>query len=131
MYLLSLYEKDMIVEASLGGRVTAEEVTVFGEELADLLEDLEGQAFSLLIDFSKAKRFDGLAISALNTIKDRCFEIGAVEIVSVPVDEHDAVTHQSARLQFVLEGRERFVSSPAEARFQRTAASPVIMLAAA
>ena len=97
------------MEASLGGRVTAEEIKVFGEELLELLETFESRAFSLLLDFSKAKRLDSTAVFAVGEVKDLCFEIGATEIISVPCDEYDMVSHQSSRLQFVLDGRERFM----------------------
>ncbi len=108
MYLVSLFEREGIVEASLGGRVTADEVRVFGEELLELLETFEERSFSLLLDFSRAKRLDHSAVCALGMVKDQCFGAGASEIVSVPCDEHDLVSHQSTRLQFVLEGKERF-----------------------
>lgn len=129
MYLVSLFEQEAIVEASLGGRVTADEIRVFGEELSELLETFEGRTYSMLLDFSKAKRLDSEAIVALAEVKDQCFEVGANEIVSVTVDEHDAVTHQSLRLQQVLEGRERFVADPSEAQLEKSKAHRIRLAA--
>ena len=97
------------MEASLGGRVTCDEIRVFGDELLELLETFENRSFSLLIDFSRAKRLDSTAMVILGEIKDQCFNAGATEIVSVPCDEFDLVSHQSSRLQYVLEGREKFL----------------------
>lgn len=116
MYLVSVYEKDAIVEASLGGRVTAEEIRVLGEELEELLEGFEEESYSMLLDFSKAKRLDTAAMLALGDVKDYCLNNGAIEIVSVPVDEFDSIQHQTLRMQQILEGRERFVSEPSHAR---------------
>lgn len=106
-----------MVEASLGGRVTADEIRVFGEELCELLEAFENRPFNLLLDYSKAKRLDSDAVSALSAVKDGCFDLGATEIVSITTDEQDMVMQQSFRLQQVLEGKERFVSEPSQAKF--------------
>src|SRR5687768_5671427 len=45
MYLVSLFEEEAVVEASLGGRVTADEARVFGEELIEMLESFGGKPF--------------------------------------------------------------------------------------
>lgn len=108
MYLVSFYERQGFVEASLGGRVSAQEIKVFGEELMELLDGYGGQ-FELLLDHSKAKRLDADAVGALADVKDQCLSRGATRIVSVPIDEQDRLAHESARLQNVLEGSELFV----------------------
>lgn len=103
----------------MGGRVTAGEIDVFGTELIELLEAFSSQPFSMLIDYSKANPLTGDAVTALARVKDECFEFGAVEIVSVVNDEQDLVTHQTMRLQEVLEGKERFVADPAQAKLKK------------
>lgn len=123
MYLVSLYEQEGFIEASLGGRVTADEIQVFGEELREIVEAFEAKPFQVLLDFSRARRLDGDGVTALAEVKDSMFAMGASQIVNVPGDEHDMVLHQSSRLQQVLEGLESFVSDPAEARFERRQAA--------
>lgn len=118
MYLVSLYEKEAIVEASLGGRVTAEEVRVFGEELIELLDHLDNRSFEVLIDHSRARRMDGEAILALSDVKDSLLAKGAVMIWSIAADESDRAAHQTVRLQHVLEGNETFVSEPSQAKMR-------------
>jgi hypothetical protein len=116
MYLVSLYEKDAVVEASLGGRVTADEIRVFAEELIELVAVLENRPFQMLLDYSKTKQIDVETAYALSEVKDRCFEAGAFHIITV-ADDQDLIHHQTMRLQQVLEGREQFVGDPLEARF--------------
>lgn len=117
MYLVSVQENESMVEASLGGRITAEEMQVFGDELHHMIEELGGKPFNLLIDYSKARTLDREAVQVLSAIKDGCLGQGANKIVSVPRDEHELVRHTSTRLQAVLEGREEFISVQATAHF--------------
>lgn len=118
MYLVSLYEKEGIVEASLGGRVTADEIKVFGEELMELLDHLEDQPFEVLLDHSRARRMDAETVVALSDVKDDLLAAGAITIWCIAADDSDRATHQTVRLQHVLEGRESFVAEPAQARFR-------------
>jgi anti-anti-sigma regulatory factor len=120
MYLVSLYEKESIVEASLGGRVTADEIAVFGEELLDLVLTFENKPFTLLLDHSKTKRFDGNAVQALCDVKDQCHAAGAALIVCAPIDEQDQVIHETARIQQVLEGSEQFMATVSQLRYARS-----------
>ena len=119
MYLVSLYEKEGIVEASLGGRVTADEVRVFGEELMELLDHLEDQPFEVLLDHSRARRMDAETVVALSDVKDDLLAAGALTIWCIAADDSDRAAHQTVRLQHVLEGRESFVAEPAQAKFTR------------
>lgn len=116
MYLVSLYENEAIVEASLGGRVTADEVRVFGEELMELLAHLENRPFEVLLDHSRAKRMDADTVMALSDVKDDLLASGATMIWSIVSDDSDRATHQTVRLQHVLEGNEAFVAEPSQAR---------------
>ena len=118
MYLVSLYEKEAIVEASLGGRVTADEVRVFGDELMELLDHLRDQPFEVLIDHSRARRMDADTVVALSDVKDALLAAGATMIWSVAADDSDRAAHQTVRLQHVLEGCEAFVAEPGQARFR-------------
>ena len=115
MYLVSYLENEHILEASLGGRVTVEEIMVFGEELEEAIE-IFGPC-NILLDYSRALSFDRNAILALGVVKDACLQAGAQRIVSVPCTDHDLVRHTSSRLQEVLEGKEEFVLDPESAHF--------------
>ena len=117
MYLVSLYEKESIVEASLGGRVTADEVRVFGDELLELLEHLGDAPFEVLLDHSRARRMDADTVVALSDVKDSLLGAGATMIWCVAADDSDRAAHQTVRLQHVLEGNETFVTEPGQARF--------------
>src|SRR5438128_1693741 len=112
MFLLTVLHKECLVEASLGGRVTHEEVKVLTEELADTFDDFGGHAFNLLLDYSKAKTLDRESTAALGKLKDFCLANGAVRIVSVVQDEHELVRHTTDRLQAVMQGQEEFVTEP-------------------
>lgn len=118
MYLVSLYEKEGIVEASLGGRVTADEVKVFGDELIELLAHMGDRPFEVLLDHSRARRMDADTVIALSDVKDGLLASGATMIWSIAADESDRAAHQTLRLQHVLEGNETFVSEPSQAKFQ-------------
>ena len=118
MYLVSLYEKEAIVEASLGGRVTADEVRVFGDELIELLGHLDDQPFEVLLDHSRARRMDADTVVALSDVKDALIALGATMIWSIAADDSDRAAHQTVRLQHVLEGIETFVAEPSQARFR-------------
>ena len=119
MYLVSLYEKEAIVEASLGGRITADEVRVFGDELMELLGHLGDQPFEVLLDHSRAKSMDADSVVALSDVKDSLLAAGATMIWSIAADDSDRAAHQTVRLQHVLEGNETFVAEPSQARFTR------------
>ena len=119
MYLVSLYEKEGIVEASLGGRVTADEVRVFGDEMMELLDHLSEQPFEVLLDHSRAKRMDAETVIALSDVKDELLAAGALTIWCIAADDSDRAAHQTVRLQHVLEGRESFVAEPSQAKFAR------------
>lgn len=118
MYLVSLYENEAIVEASLGGRVTADEVKVFGEELEELLMHLDNQPFEVLLDHSRARRMDAETVLALSDVKDALLAAGATMIWSIAADDSDRAAHQTVRLQHVLEGSETFVAEPSQARYR-------------
>lgn len=109
MYLMSWNESDARIEASLGGRVTSEEMQVFAGEVEEIVASFEGRTFDLLIDYSRAKEFDRESILTLRAMKDRCLAAGAAQIVSVARDEDQLTRETSDRLTLVLEGRERFV----------------------
>jgi hypothetical protein len=110
MYLISLYERDLAAETSLGGRVSADEIRALAEESQELFECFCGRPFSVLLDYSKANKLDWEACTALNALKDAWFEMGADKVYSVPPNREELVAHQTDRLQTVLEGREEFLS---------------------
>lgn len=118
MYLVSLYEKEGIVEASLGGRITADEVRVFGDELIELMAHMNGYPFEVLLDHSRARRMDADTVVALSDVKDDLLASGATMIWCVVADESDRAAHQTVRLQHVLEGNESFVTEPTQAKFK-------------
>ena len=117
MYLVSLFDDQPVIEASLGGRVDVVEMKLFSEEVALLFNDLMNTPFYLLIDYSKTACFDQKTTSALNALKDKAFRAGAVKIFSVPQEDTEIEEHLSGRMQFVLEGREEFIIHARHAQF--------------
>lgn len=109
VYLLNVIDGHNVVEASLGGRIDADEMRVFGEELGELMADLGVDDYSVVFDYSRAKPLDGQAKIELGWIKDSLIDQGAQKIVNVARDDMDIVDGTTARLQHVLEGREEFV----------------------
>ncbi len=112
MYLVTWDENEAKVEASLGGRVTVEEMTVFAEELKAVVEEFGDQPYMLMFDYSRAKSFDLKATDVLMSLKDFCLDAGAAKIVSVVRDEEDLAQHTHSRLMATLEGKEQFVLQP-------------------
>ncbi|MBX3119680.1 MAG: hypothetical protein KF784_11485 [Fimbriimonadaceae bacterium] len=115
MYLVTWDDHDAKVEASLGGRVTVEEMTVFAEELKAVVEEFGSQPYLLMLDYSRAKSFDLKATDVLMSLKDFCLDGGAEKIVCVVRDEEDLAQHTHSRLMAALEGKEQFVLQPDEA----------------
>lgn len=109
MYLLNVIDGHTVIEASLGGRVDADEMRVFGEELADMVADLGVEEYCVVFDYSRAKPLDGQAKIELGWIKDSLLDQGAPKIVNIARDDTDIVDGTTERIQFVLEGREEFV----------------------
>ena len=117
MYLVSVLDDQPVIEASLGGRVDLVEMKTFADELEEFFEDLEGQPFYLLLDYSKAITFDAQSTLVLNALKEKAFECGAAKIFSVPHEDAELEEHVSARMQQVLEGREEFLAYAHQAQF--------------
>ena len=112
MYLITWNDKDCVLEASLGGRVTFEEALVVYEELQEIVGDLGGQPYLLVLDYSKAKGFDADTENVVGDIRDFCLSKGAEKVVSVVRDEDEIPLMTGWRLQNVLEGVEDFVTDP-------------------
>jgi len=109
MYLVAWEQQEGRLEASLGGRVTVDEMEAFVEDMQALLADIGRQPYLLILDYGEAKPFDNDASAVLMTFKDFCLATGASMVVSVVQDEKTVVSHTSERLQLVLEGKEAFV----------------------
>jgi len=120
MYLVSYLESEAVIEASLGGRVSADEIRLFGEELADAIE-LFGPC-SVMLDFSKALNLDTEAQTRLNALKDACLKAGARKIVSLPWNELDAKRFDPFPSHF-LDGEDDLVYDPESALFCAIVAS--------
>lgn len=106
MYLVSWIEEEAKVEASLGGRVTAEEMYVFAEELRDVIAEFGERPYVLTIDHSRAKPFDVATQRMLTELKDEFLNGHAHQVVSVVHDEDALAQMTHERLQSILEGRE-------------------------
>jgi hypothetical protein len=117
MYLVTLFDDQPVIEASLGGHVDVVEMKLFSEEVALLFHDLGNTPFYLLLDYSKTAGFDEKTTEALNALKDKAFRAGAVKIYSVPQEDTEVEEHLSGRMQFVLEGREEFIVQAHLAKF--------------
>ena len=108
MYLVSWIEEEGKVEASLGGRVTVEEMHVFAEEVRDVIATFK-RPYVLTIDHSKAKPFDSPSMSLLSDLKDRCLNGKAEKVISIVNDEDEMAMLTSERLMPVMEGREEII----------------------
>jgi hypothetical protein len=126
---MSWIEEEAMVEASLGGRVTKEEMWVFGEELKEVAQTMS-QPFMVLLDYSRAKQLEPGANELLSALKDFCLENGAAKVVTVVKDEAEIADRTHQRLQFVLEGREEFVVDASSVEWQAPAAQQSLRLAA-
>lgn len=106
MYMVSWIEEEAKVEASLGGRVTVEEMYVFAEELRDVVAEFGEQPYTLTIDHSRAKPFDVATQQMLTELKDEFLNGQAQQVVSIVHDEDALAQLTHERLQPILEGRE-------------------------
>lgn len=109
MYLISWDEEEARVEASLGGRVTADEMAVFAEELMEVVETMRDRPVMVVLDQSKTRGLDRDGTVALSGCKDALIGQGVEKVVTIARDETDMMAQTSERLQYVLEGREQFV----------------------
>ena len=109
MYLLSWKNQESRLEASLGGRVTLEEIKAFADELRDLMEDIPEVRFLVVLDASRIRPLDAESNYALSCVKDYCLERGADRVVTIARDEDDRARIVADRLQVVLEGREHII----------------------
>lgn len=121
MYLLSIKDDETVLEASLGGRVDADEVRVMAEELTELFENSDSSVSYVLIDYSKAKAMDSTALGELGSIKQWLLNSGVSKIVNVARDEDQRIDHTGYWMQGVLEGQEEFVLEPEQATFPAVA----------
>ena len=117
MYLVSVLDDQPVIEASLGGRIDLLEMKSFAEDLEEIIEDQQGQAFYILLDYSKAGAFDEKTQCVLNELKEKAFQCGAEKIFSVPQEDSELEDHVSARFQDDLEGREEFLMFAYQAQF--------------
>lgn len=117
MYLVSVFDDQPVIEASLGGRIDLVEMKTFAEEVEEWFEDWNGQSFYLLLDYSKASHFDKSMTTVLNSLKEKAFEHGAAKVFSVPQEDTELEEHVSSRMQNVLEGKEEFLAFAHQARF--------------
>ena len=111
MYLVSWIEEEGKVEASLGGRVTVEEMHVFSEELREVVASFETRPYVLTIDHSKAKPFDTNTNRMLCELKDEFLSGSAEKIVSVVEDEEAKACLTIKRIMPSLLGQETVVTA--------------------
>jgi anti-anti-sigma regulatory factor len=128
MYLMSWIEEEAKIEASLGGRVTKEEMWVFAEELKEVAGSMD-QAYLVVLDYSRAKHLEPSAADVLAHLKDYCHENGAAKVVTIAKDEADIVAHTQDRLQLVLEGREEYVLDASTVQWVAAAAAEGLRMA--
>lgn len=107
-----------MVEASLGGRISAQEVETLGEEVSEILTNAQSPCH-VLLDYATAQRFEEPVYLALAEIKDRWLDEGADRITSVPQGDAEIAAETTMRLQAVLEGREQFIKNVSTFRHDR------------
>lgn len=118
MYLVSWIEEEGKVEASLGGRVTVEEMHVFAEELREVVATFEERPYVLTIDHSKAKPFDANTNRLLASLKDECLTGSAQRIVTVVQDEDAMAVMTNERIMPILMGQEKVVTAVVDSEWE-------------
>ncbi|HVT14454.1 MAG TPA: hypothetical protein VHE55_19490 [Fimbriimonadaceae bacterium] len=101
----------------------------FAEEMEDLFHEWNGDSFYLLLDYSKASTFDARTSQALDDLKEKALEAGAVKVFSVPQEDSELSDHISARMQAVLEGKEEFLMNATQAKFAPLTAATIALAA--
>jgi hypothetical protein len=122
MYVLARDGCEGLLEASLGGRITLDEMKVFGAELAEACADFRGEPFVVLLDTSGAAPLDLRTRHLLFEIKDMLAGAGALQITHIVRDESEAAEMGALRYEKVRRGIESYVTSVHEASEQRRAA---------
>lgn len=110
MYLLTWNSDQNQIEACFGGNVTSGEARVFSEELRDLLMDHTEEPFKVLMDYSTTSRLEKEVRCLLEESRETCLFSGASNVTFVTRDEQEADDLTSARIQSVLEGKERYIA---------------------
>src|ERR1044072_5183078 len=129
MYLVSVFDDQPVIEASLGGRIGLVGMKNFAGEGGEVLEEWNGQPFYLLLDYSKATQFDRSMNNVLDGLKQKAFDTGAAKIYSVPQETTEIEEHVSSSLQNVLEGKEEFLAFAHQARFAPLPAQQISLAA--
>lgn len=122
MYVLARDGSEGLLEASLGGRVTLDEMKVFGAEMAEACADFGGEPFVVLLDTSAAAPFDLRTRHLLFEIKDMLLGGGALQITHVVRDEGEASEMGALRHEHVRRGAESYVTAVPDASEVRRAA---------
>jgi hypothetical protein len=118
MYLLNWSEKSGLVEASLGGRITPQEIEALGEEVSAILSEAK-HTCHVLLDYGMAQQFESPVYLTLGEVKDRWLDEGVACITSVPQGDAEIAAETTMRLQEVLEGREQFIRDVANFQKER------------
>lgn len=122
MYLINWDESEGILEASLGGRVSAAEAQAFADDVRETLKHIVEPGFTFLLDRSKVKSIDETAFVVIESTLKYGRLHGASCIQYVIDDEEELIGHISANLQEILEGQTT-VSSPSELDYARMLAA--------
>lgn len=106
MYHLSINKDERRIEGSLGGRVTAGEVYVFGDDLLGMLEEHPG--YRVVLNWSKAAPFDSETYLVLDEYKDKCLDNGT-QITSIVRSDEEVAWYQEYRREQILQGKLTYV----------------------
>ncbi|MFQ3667481.1 MAG: hypothetical protein SNJ74_12925 [Fimbriimonadaceae bacterium] len=112
MYLISWNEADGRIEASLGGRVPLDEMQVFTQDLEQFIEDLDGQPYTVLLDYSRSRPFDRECRQSLAAFQEWALEQGCVKWVNVVRDAEEQADIVTRRFAAVMDGTEDYVLEP-------------------
>ena len=122
MYVIARNDSEGFVEASLGGRVTLEEMKVFGSELAEICADFRGEPFVVLMDSSGAQPFDLRTRHLLFAIQDMMLNNGALHVTHLLSHDEDVYEWEGLRYERVRSGLEAYVvSTPDYGQLERAA----------
>lgn len=105
MYLLNWESHNQLIEANLGGVITAGEMDVMVEELIDLFIGANVTDWEFVLDTTFVKRFEEGSHEQINRLRD-LLAMNGTKLVYIAGDAQLAESLTSQNLQSVLEGRE-------------------------
>lgn len=107
MYLVTWNPEEACLEASLGGKITREEATVFRNEVLLLLGAME-DVQCVLLDYSLACNFEDGVSNLIAEVHEASHQMGVSKVVVAARDEEHLARLVEQRSALVAAGREEY-----------------------